>query len=75
MLGVILQKDFSSSQVTSWEGQKVAFINQTGWGLDPAVCDHVQEVVDKQVHEPSSDNRTLLTLYLARGHCSCRDAY
>ena len=52
MLGVMLQKDFSSSLVTTWEGQKVAFIDQKGRRLDPAVCEHIQEVVDKQVYDP-----------------------
>ena len=51
-IGVMMQRDFSSSQTATWKGQKVAFIDQTGWRLDPAVCEHVQEVVDKQVHKP-----------------------
>lgn len=62
MLGVMMQRDFSSSQTATWKGQKMAFIDQTGWGLDPAVCEHVQEVVDKQVYKPSPNTETLLTL-------------
>ena len=50
MLGIMMQKDYSSSLDESWKGQKVAFIDQKGWRLDPAVCEHIQEIVDKQVH-------------------------
>ena len=60
MLGVMLKKDYTSSLVGIWKGQKVAFIDQKGWRHDPTVCEHIQEVVDKQVYSPFLDFCTLL---------------
>ena len=50
VLGVMMQKDFSSYLTADWTGQKVAFIDQTDWRLDPAVCEHIPEIVEKQVY-------------------------
>ena len=52
VIGVMMEKDFTSSLLTPWEDQRIAFVDQKDWRRDPTVCDHIQIVVDKQVYTP-----------------------
>jgi hypothetical protein len=69
--GVLMKQDFSADRVSTWEGQKVAFVDQTDWPSSPVATVRVPVVVDKQVSINSLALDTDLTVVGIRPCCSC----
>ena len=49
LLGVLMDKDFLPDLTTSWEGQKIAFVNPDDWELGEVVCYRDEALLKKQV--------------------------
>lgn len=49
LTGILMNQNFSGYLTKSWSGLKVAFVDPKLWELDPAVCDHDEKLLAKQV--------------------------
>ena len=49
LMGVLMERDFSSDLTTSWIGQRIAFVNPDDWELSPFVVHNDPDLLQLQV--------------------------
>lgn len=49
LLGILLQRDFSSSLTGSWEGLKIGFVDPSIWYIREGPWEFVQTIMDQEV--------------------------